>query len=123
MLGVLGQVLISIASFLLVLTFIVTIHELGHFLVARAFGVKIDRFAIGFGRAVFRRVDRKGVRPMSFGGGIHFCLGAQLARVEALDDHPAARAHVPTRGDHPQQAGNARSATARAQPAGRPPPP
>lgn len=29
------------------------------------------------------RVDRKGVRPMSFGGGIHFCLGAQLARVEA----------------------------------------
>ncbi|MDF1720074.1 MAG: cytochrome P450 [Minwuia sp.] len=29
------------------------------------------------------RVDRKDVRPMSFGGGIHFCLGAQLARVEA----------------------------------------
>lgn len=29
------------------------------------------------------RADRKNVRPMSFGGGIHFCLGAQLARVEA----------------------------------------
>lgn len=29
------------------------------------------------------RVDRVNVRPMSFGGGIHFCLGAQLARVEA----------------------------------------
>ncbi|WP_416896353.1 MAG: cytochrome P450 [Minwuia sp.] len=28
------------------------------------------------------RVDRVNVRPMSFGGGIHFCLGAQLARVE-----------------------------------------
>jgi cytochrome P450 len=26
---------------------------------------------------------RENVRPMSFGGGIHFCLGAQLARIEA----------------------------------------
>jgi cytochrome P450 len=28
-------------------------------------------------------VTRKDLRPMSFGGGIHFCLGAQLARIEA----------------------------------------
>jgi cytochrome P450 len=28
-------------------------------------------------------ISREGVRPMSFGGGIHFCLGAQLARIEA----------------------------------------
>lgn len=61
MLGVLGQVLTYIVPFLLVLTFIVTIHELGHFLVARAFGVKVDRFAIGFGRPLFSRVDRSGI--------------------------------------------------------------
>lgn len=61
MLAALGQVLIYIVPFLLVLTFIVTIHELGHFLVARAFGVKIDRFAIGFGRALYQRTDRHGV--------------------------------------------------------------
>ena len=58
MLGALTQVITYVVPFLLVLTAIVTIHELGHFSVARAFGVKIDRFAIGFGRAVFRRVDR-----------------------------------------------------------------
>jgi cytochrome P450 len=27
-------------------------------------------------------ITRPNVRPMSFGGGIHFCLGAQLARIE-----------------------------------------
>ena len=51
MTGFLGQALLYIVPFLLVLTFIVTIHELGHFLVARAFGVKIDRFSIGFGKS------------------------------------------------------------------------
>jgi regulator of sigma E protease len=61
MLGALGQVLTYIVPFLLVLTVIVTIHELGHFLVARAFGVKVDRFAIGFGRPLFSRVDRHGI--------------------------------------------------------------
>lgn len=61
MTGFLGQALLYIVPFLLVLTFIVTIHELGHFLVARAFGVKIDRFSLGFGKALFSRVDRRGV--------------------------------------------------------------
>jgi cytochrome P450 len=27
-------------------------------------------------------ITRQNIRPMSFGGGIHFCLGAQLARIE-----------------------------------------
>ncbi len=60
MTGFLSQTLLYIVPFLLVLTFIVTIHELGHFLVARAFGVKVDRFSIGFGKTIVSRTDRHG---------------------------------------------------------------
>ena len=60
MTGFFGQALLYIVPFLLVLTFIVTIHELGHFLVARAFGVKVDRFSIGFGRTIVARTDKHG---------------------------------------------------------------
>jgi len=61
MTGLFGQILLYTLPFLLVLTFIVTIHELGHFLVARAFGVKVDRFAIGFGKPILSRTDRHGI--------------------------------------------------------------
>lgn len=61
MLSTVGQLLTYVVPFLLVLTVVVTIHELGHFLIARAFGVKIDRFSIGFGRALLSRTDRHGV--------------------------------------------------------------
>ena len=60
MTGFFGQALLYIVPFLLVLTFIVTIHELGHFLVARAFGVKVDRFSIGFGKTIVARTDKHG---------------------------------------------------------------
>lgn len=60
MTGFIGQALLYTVPFLLVLTFIVTIHELGHFLVARAFGVKIDRFSVGFGKTIVARTDKHG---------------------------------------------------------------
>jgi len=76
MLDALSQILIHVVPFLLVLTAIVTIHELGHFLVARAFGVKVDRFAVGFGKALFSRKDRHGIEWrvgwMPLGGYVKF---------------------------------------------------
>ncbi|NJC42252.1 regulator of sigma E protease [Brevundimonas alba] len=76
MTGLLGQALLSLVAFLLVLTFIVTIHELGHFLVARAFGVKIDRFSVGFGNTIVGRVDRRGtewrIAWLPLGGYVKF---------------------------------------------------
>ncbi len=50
-----------VAPFLLVLTLVVTIHELGHFLTARAFNVRIDRFSLGMGKAIVSRTDKRGV--------------------------------------------------------------
>lgn len=35
------------------------------------------------------RLDRSGEPPVSFGGGIHYCLGASLARMEAQVGFPA----------------------------------
>ncbi|HEX8472092.1 MAG TPA: M50 family metallopeptidase [Brevundimonas sp.] len=85
MLSALGQILIYIVPFLLVLTFIVTIHELGHYLIARLFNVKMDRFAIGFGRALLSRTDKRGVEWrvgwMPLGGYVKFSGDLDAASV------------------------------------------
>lgn len=49
-------------AFIVVLTIVVFFHELGHFSVARLFGVRIDTFSIGFGREIFGWNDRHGTR-------------------------------------------------------------
>lgn len=48
--------------FLLVLTLVVFIHELGHFLVARWCGVTVKVFSIGFGREIYGFNDKHGTR-------------------------------------------------------------
>ncbi len=44
---------------LLVLSFLIFFHELGHFLAARFFGVHVEVFSIGFGKKVFSKVIGK----------------------------------------------------------------
>jgi regulator of sigma E protease len=48
--------------FLFVLTIVVFVHELGHFLVGRWCGVDVKTFSIGFGRELFGFYDRHGTR-------------------------------------------------------------
>lgn len=45
---------------ILVLGILVTFHEFGHFWVARKMGVKVLRFSVGFGRALFKRTGKDG---------------------------------------------------------------
>jgi regulator of sigma E protease len=51
-----------LVPFLFVLTLVVFVHELGHFLVARWCGVDVKVFSIGFGRELFGFNDRHGTR-------------------------------------------------------------
>lgn len=49
-------------AFLFVLTVVIFIHELGHFLVARWCGVRVKTFSLGFGKEIFGFYDRQGTR-------------------------------------------------------------
>ncbi len=51
-----GNIAFSLAAFIVALGLLITVHELGHFWVARRAGVKVLRFSIGFGRALWKRV-------------------------------------------------------------------
>ena len=51
-----------VGVFLVVLTVLVFVHELGHYLIARYNGVKIEVFSIGFGPELFGWWDRSGTR-------------------------------------------------------------
>jgi regulator of sigma E protease len=53
---------VGLPAFLFVITLVVFVHELGHFLVARWCGVTVDTFSIGFGREIVGFSDRKGTR-------------------------------------------------------------
>jgi len=55
------EVLWSVAAFIVALGVLVSFHEFGHFWVARRLGVKVLRFSVGFGRAIWTRRGRDGV--------------------------------------------------------------
>ncbi len=73
---------------LLLLTVLVFVHEMGHYLVARLCGVRVEVFSIGFGPELFGRYDKHGTRwkfsAIPLGGYVKmFGQGANLLEGEA----------------------------------------
>ena len=50
----------NLASFVIALGILVTVHEYGHFWVARKNGVKVERFSVGFGKPLWRKIGKDG---------------------------------------------------------------
>jgi regulator of sigma E protease len=76
-------------ALLLVLTIVVFIHELGHFMVARWCGVKVQAFSIGFGREIFGFTDKHGTRWkfawIPLGGYVRFMDDENAASAPSRD--------------------------------------
>ncbi len=66
----------TLLGFLLVLGPLVTVHEMGHYLVGRWFGVKADSFSVGFGPEMAGWTDKRGTRwklsALPLGGYVQF---------------------------------------------------
>jgi len=45
----------GILTSIIVISFLIFFHELGHYLAARFFGVKVERFSIGFGNVIAKK--------------------------------------------------------------------
>jgi len=68
--------LLTVLAFALVIGPLVFVHEMGHYLAGRMFGVKSDAFSIGFGREIAGWTDKRGTRWklgwMPLGGYVKF---------------------------------------------------
>lgn len=57
-----SDILIAVPTFLVVLSIIVIVHEMGHFWAARLNGVAVDAFSLGWGKSLLEWRDKSGVR-------------------------------------------------------------
>ncbi|HJV41246.1 M50 family metallopeptidase [Caulobacter sp.] len=95
------DVLFYIVPTIFVLSIVVTIHELGHFWVARACGVAIDCFSIGFGRSLVSWRDKHGVEwriaAIPLGGFVRFAGDENAASVPDQNDLQAMKRAIVAR--------------------------
>jgi regulator of sigma E protease len=79
------RIIFILIEVLLLFNLLIFVHELGHFLAARWRGMKVDRFAIWFGKPIWKKKI----------GGVEYCLGCipaggyvslpQMATMEAVE--------------------------------------
>jgi membrane-associated protease RseP (regulator of RpoE activity) len=85
------DLLIGVLIFLPFLTFIIAVHEAGHFVTARRFGMKVTEYFIGFGpwKIWSRRKGELeyGVKPIFIGGYVKIA-GMNPFETEAPEDAP-----------------------------------
>jgi regulator of sigma E protease len=101
MLGFIQSAATYLIAFPLVILLVVTVHELGHFWAAKACGVAIDRFSIGFGKPIAKWRDKAGVQWqlgwLPLGGYVRFSGDENVASVPDQDDLQAMRAEIERR--------------------------
>ncbi|HJN94302.1 MAG TPA: RIP metalloprotease RseP [Gammaproteobacteria bacterium] len=90
------EFIISVLALIVTLGILVTIHEFGHFWVARRCGVKVLRFSIGFGRAVKTWIGKDGVEyvlaPIPLGGYVKM-LGQEDTTLTDASEVPVNERH------------------------------
>jgi len=81
--GILAQGPLFLLPMIFLLGVVVVVHELGHYLAARAFGGAAESFSVGFGRSIFERTDKRNTRWrinwIPFGGYVKFVGEPQTA--------------------------------------------
>ncbi|QIW15425.1 RIP metalloprotease RseP [Pasteurellaceae bacterium RH1A] len=76
----------SILAFFVLICVLVAVHEYGHFWAARKCGVKVLRFSIGFGKVLYKKVDKQGTEWV-------FSLIPLGGYVKMLNDEPEGQDH------------------------------
>ncbi|MBI1359619.1 MAG: PDZ domain-containing protein [Alphaproteobacteria bacterium] len=68
--------LLQPVSFLILISVVITVHELGHYLVGRFFGAAVESFSVGFGKPLLTVKDRRGthwrINWLPLGGFVKF---------------------------------------------------
>ena len=91
------QTMVSLVALIITLGILVTIHEFGHYWVARRCKVKVLKFSIGFGRAIKSWRGKDGVEfviaPIPLGGYVKM-LGQEDTKLVQTDDVPVEEEHA-----------------------------
>src|SRR2546427_11632709 len=80
----------TMLGIVLVLGVMILVHEWGHFIVARLFGVRVDVFSIGFGPRLFgwkRGATDYRISALPLGGDVRMA-GQDLSEVDSSDVAP-----------------------------------